>query len=156
MRSTLHRLPHRLTPLIIRAWVILWILSVPLFHVHPELADPSSFDGAMRSGTVHTVFSGDLDGEFETHHAPPRHGNNSAAHLSHAWFEHSELGFSLLNDSHHRADMQPLLVQTLVLPRSEPATMRSYKRAVDHLPLISTSTLLEYECSSRAPPTLLM
>lgn len=156
MRKTFNILIHRLPPLLIRVWVILWVLSVPLFHVHPEFAERSGHDGALRSGTVHTVFSADLDGEFDTHEASTRSAADKSVHLSHSWLEHSELGFSLLTDSHHRADLKPILVQTMVLPTGETTTIECRERAAEHLAVIPASTLFVHQLPSRAPPSLLL
>ena len=53
------RLPVRLFVL---AWLITWITSVPLFHIHiPDTTDRWSL---LHSGGAHTVFTPDLPGEF--------------------------------------------------------------------------------------------
>jgi len=156
MRKAFNILIHRLPPLLIRVWVMLWVLSIPLFHVHPESAEHSGHDGAIHSGTVHTVFSGDLDGEFDIHEASPPSTADKSAHLSHAWFEHSELGFSLLTDSHQRTDLKPIFVQTMVLPIGETTTIECRERAAEHLAAIPASTLFVHRLPSRAPPSLLL
>ncbi len=156
MRNILHILTHQLPPMIIRVWVMLWILLVPLFHIHPESAEHSGHDGAVHSGTVHTVFSADLDGEFDIHEASPHSAADKSVHLSHTWFEHSELGFSLLTDSHQRTDLKPILVQTMVLPIGETTTIECRERATEHLTAIPASTLFVHRLPSRAPPSLLL
>lgn len=156
MRNILHILTHQLAPMIIRVWVMLWVLSVPLFHVHPESAEHSGHDGAIHSGTVHTVFSADLDGEFDIHEASTHSAADKSVHLSHTWFEHSELGFSLLTDSHHRVELKPILVQTMALPEGKVATIPCHERATEHLAVIPASTLFVHQLPSRAPPSLLL
>lgn len=51
----------------ILVWAMTWTIMVPLFHVHPEAdhrhGDPSHVHG----GTVHTVFSPDLNCEFSVY-----------------------------------------------------------------------------------------
>jgi hypothetical protein len=48
-------------------WASLWMLAAPLVHIHPEAdhhhGDPSHVHG----GTVHTVFSPDLNCEFSAY-----------------------------------------------------------------------------------------
>ncbi len=156
MRNVFHTLTHRLVPMIIRMWVMLWVLSVPLFHVHPEFAEHSGHGGTRHSGTAHTVFSGDLDGEFDTHEASTYNAANKSAHLSHTWFEHFELGFSLLTDSHHRTDLKPILVQTMALPIGDTATVQCHERAAEHLAAMPASILFAHQLPSRAPPSLLL
>lgn len=156
MRDLLSILTFRLAPVIIRVWVVLWVLFVPLFHIHPELAESSDHTGAMRSGTVHTVFSGDLDGEFTPHEAASHPVADKSAHLSHTWFEHAELGFSLITDSHHRTDLKPLLIQIMVLPIGETAIIHGHEVAAEQLVAIPTSTVFSHTLPSRAPPLLLL
>jgi hypothetical protein len=44
-------------------WVLIWVVTVPLFHTHlPDVNDLSS-----PHGLAHTVFSPDLPGEFVAH-----------------------------------------------------------------------------------------
>jgi len=156
MRTILHTLTHRLAPVIIRVWVMLWVLSVPLFHIHPELTESSAHAGAMRSGTVHTGFSGDLDGEFAPHEAASHPPADKSAHLSHTWFEHAELEFSLLTDSHHRTDLKPLLIQTMVLPIGETAIVLSSGQKTERVAAVPAATLFVQEFPSRAPPARLV
>ena len=156
MRNILHVLMHQLAPMIIRVWVMLWVLSVPLFHVHPESAEHSGHDEAIHSGTVHSVFSADLDGEFDIHEASTHSAANKSIHLSHTWFEHSELEFSLLTNSHHRADLKPILVQTMALPEGNVAIIPCHERATEYLAAIPASTLFVHRLPSRAPPSLLL
>lgn len=156
MRNMLQTLTHRLAPVIIRMWVVLWVLSIPLFHIHPEFAESSDHAGAMRSGTVHTVFSGDLDGEFTPHEAASHPAADKSAHLSHTWFEHAELGFSLLTGSHHRTDLKPLLLQTMVLPIGETAIVLSSGQKAERVAAIPAAILFVHEFPSRAPPALLL
>ncbi|MEK7870608.1 MAG: hypothetical protein AAB271_09750, partial [Nitrospirota bacterium] len=121
-----------------------------------ESAEHSGHDEAIHSGTVHTVFSADLDREFDTHEASTHSAADKSVHLSHTWFEHSELGFSLLTDSHHRTDLKPILVQTIVPPIGETTTIECRERAAEDLAAIPVSTLFVHRLPSRAPPSLLL
>lgn len=156
MRTTFHILTHRLAPVLIRVWVMLWVLSVPLFHIHPELAEPSGLTGAMRSGTVHTVFSGDLDGEFTPHKAAAHPATDRSVHLSHTWFEHAELGFSLITDSNHRTELKPHLIQTMGLPFEGTLAIRYHERMAEQRAAVPAAILFMREIPSRAPPSLLL
>ena len=156
MHTVFNILIYRLPSMLIRVWVMLWVLSIPLFHVHPESAGHSGHNGAIHSGTVHTVFSGDLDGEFDVHKASTHSAADKSAHLSPTWFEHSELGFSLLTDSHQRTDLKPILLQTMVLPIGDTTTIECRERAAEDLTAIPASTLFVHRLPSRAPPSLLL
>ena len=74
---------------------------VPLFHVHPEADHDHGDPGHVHGGTIHTVFSPDLECEYtETIHdstcpeAAHQH-LQASAHLGHA-LNHPEIEFSLL------------------------------------------------------------
>ena len=86
---------------LVLAWASIWMLMVPFFHVHPE-ADHHHGDAShVHGGTIHTVFSPDLECEYtETVHdstcpeAAHQH-LQARAHPGHA-FNHPEIEFSLL------------------------------------------------------------
>ena len=48
--------------LLIVAWVIMWVTTVPLFHTH--LPDTTGGPASRQAGLAHTVFSLDRPGEF--------------------------------------------------------------------------------------------
>src|SRR5262245_55499860 len=59
-------------------WLVLWITTVPLFHLHiPDTTDRWSM---LQSGGAHTVLTPDLPGEF----SPPVHDSEPghSGHLS--------------------------------------------------------------------------
>jgi hypothetical protein len=153
--STIFTLMLRTLQTLLRSWVIVWMLAVPLFHVHPEADHRHGEAGHMHGGTVHTVFSEDLDGEFGNHEKATHSGDTLSDHASHNWQEHSELGFSLLNDSHDRKFFKPLLTQVpfvavAVMPAHE--SRDSATQEVNPVPCI----LFDHELPSRAPPSLLV
>lgn len=82
-------------------WLITWMLVVPLIHVHPE-ADHRHGDAShVHGGTIHTVFSPDLECEYtETVHDPtcPKAAHQHLQARAHSGHElnHPEIEFSLL------------------------------------------------------------
>ena len=75
-------------------WLITWVTTVPLFHIHlPDISDRQ----ASQSGVAHTVFSPDLPGEF-TRVSNATH-QDQFAHLSNWVFTSPELGFILSEGS---------------------------------------------------------
>ena len=73
--------------LLILAWTIFWIATVPLFHTHlPDISDRVISTG----GIAHTVFSPDLPGEF-FRFSPAALG--PFTHLSNRVLNSPELGF---------------------------------------------------------------
>src|SRR5262249_50853509 len=80
--------------LVLLAWLITWITSVPLYHVHiPDTTDRWS---ALHSGGAHTVFTPDLPGEFSCPLKQSREANS--AHLSQRIVNSAELGIALLDE----------------------------------------------------------
>ena len=71
-------------------WLVLWILTVPLFHIHTV--------SETRQGLPHTVFSPDLPGEYSAgpgesfRHDSPRNGRHHSG--IHNGQSYPELGFT--------------------------------------------------------------
>ena len=92
---------------VILPWLSLWILAVPLFHIHPEADHRHGTGNHAHGGTVHTVFSPDLHCEYAAHGqetGPPGEASGSLAVVSQAThaLNHPEIGFSLLASSADR------------------------------------------------------
>jgi len=146
----------------VRAWIILWMLAVPLFHVHPEADHRHGEAGHIHGGTVHTVFSPDLDGEFHDQQdaiakdeRQPVHPIAVSGHHSHA-SDYTELGFSFVSNSTDRALPKPLVASALIV---EPPALPSLTADPSAIPLFILSrslTLLIQSIPSRAPPSLLV
>lgn len=49
------------------AWLSVWMLAVPLVHIHPEADHRHGATDHRHGGTVHTVFSPDLSCEFSVY-----------------------------------------------------------------------------------------
>lgn len=143
-------------PLLLRGWAIVWMLAVPLFHVHPEADRHHGETGHVHGGTVHTVFSEDLDGEFGSHGTSGQAGRGMVSHSSTAGQEHGELGFSVLNDSSERKFFKPLLAQVFVVAIAVRPTPDGSDSAEPDNPAIPSSTRFVHELPSRAPPALLV
>ncbi len=144
---------------LLRAWAILWLIAIPLFHIHPEIDPHHSHTGHVHLATVHTVFSGDLDGEFG-HHRDAAEGAMTAdtelvlsTESLHAWGADPELGFSLLNDSTDRKFFKPCSSQLLFLTRSVlPLPPRRDLLETDGASALF-SALVVHEIPARAPPS---
>ena len=150
--------PH----IMLRAWVIAWMLAVPLFHIHPETDPHHGEADHVHGGTVHTVFSGDLDGEFGHHQKCDEvaktadHGVAFSAESSHAWEAHPELGFSLLNDSTDRKFVKPLLTHLLFVAQTiVPVPERRDQPEQDDASAFYCTRFVR-EIPARAPPSSLL
>jgi hypothetical protein len=138
--------------LLLRGWVIVWILAVPLFHVHSETDHHHGETVHMHGGTVHTVFSADLDGEFGIHEADAKTVAGISYASSHTWEEPNEFGFSLLNDSNNRTLLKPFLIQVTFVASSITPILQFRTRAIPESFSTPSSTILVHDFPSRAPP----
>jgi hypothetical protein len=81
--------------LLILAWVIIWLTTVPLLHIH--LPDTTGGPASLQGGLAHTVFSPDLPGEF-SHSFNVAHQEHFF-HVSNRVSNSPELGIALLDDN---------------------------------------------------------
>lgn len=134
------------------------MLVVPLIHVHPE-ADHRHGDAShVHGGTIHTVFSPDLECEYtETVHDPtcPKAAHQhlqARAHPSHA-LNHPEIEFSLLTVPIDRPLPKPGIT-VAALPVVE-RTMAQRAVVVASLPPGASHTILFLSTALplRAPPS---
>lgn len=144
---------------VIAAWGILWMLMVPLFHVHPEAAHRHGNSGHVHGGIVHTVFSPDPAREHTAH----IHDSSSletdyqhfqaGSRVGHA-FSHPEIEFSLLGASSDRSAGKPEPTAT-GLPEVGSPPVQRVVFAASTLPVLSPTVLfLSTGLSPRAPPSL--
>lgn len=145
--------PFRIIPTL---WLILWILAIPLIHVHPD-AEHHGLAGHDHGGVLHTVFSQDLDGEYghQTHtHAVPETQPPALPFLSAAadLLSHPEIGFSFLSSIPDRPSAKQALAD--VTPDALALTLLTCPSCLTHqnispAPILA---LLANDLSSRAPP----
>jgi len=136
-------------------WLVLWMVVIPLIHVHPD-ADHHGIPEHVHGGVFHTVFSQDLDGEYGHHeHDAPAIRPPVLPFLgaSAGLLSHREMGFSFLSSSPDRPSTKQIFTDVLMaeLDLSSPA----YSRRLNHQDISPTPilTLLANELSARAPPT---
>lgn len=136
------------------------MLVVPLFHVHPEADHHHGEAGHVHGGTVHTVWSPDLDCEFDNQRKidraekSPQGAVANFAQFSHVGDRHSEFNISLLSDSSDRKQINPLLTQALavthaVISDPDPSLLREQQDT-----FISSPIRFLHDLPSRAPPSL--
>lgn len=147
--------------LVIVGWVSFWMLVVPLFHVHPETDQHHGEVGHIHAGTVHSVFSPDLDGEYGNHHHPTDgFGHSMPEHEGFSTYpvqaiEFAEITFPFLIDSTDRKLLKPINSKLLVVDSVgciAPAPISRFVQCNEsppHQRLVSRSS------SARAPPSLL-
>ena len=144
--------------LVVLVWASLWMLMVPFFHVHPEADHRHGDAGHVHGGTIHTVFSPDLECEYQDdvhdstcpdvahQHIP------AAVHSGHA-FNHPEIEFSLLTVSIDRPLPKPG-IPVAELPVVERTTAQRAVVVASLQPGASHSILfLSTALPLRAPPS---
>lgn len=96
-------------------WASLWLLAVPLFHIHPEADHHHGVEGHVHGGTVHTVMSPDLDCEIEGHGQLAADSQDDVTTVSGVGHRHLEIEFSFLTDSTDRKSLNPFITQAHAL-----------------------------------------
>ena len=136
----------------VRIWIIVWILAVPLFHIHPDADHRHGQADHVHSGTVHTVFSPDLDGEFDIQKRPPAGFSKHPAHAA----DYAELGFSFVSDSTDRNLHKPILTASVSVTPPTALEWHPASGARTDATLSYPLTLLTRDIPSRAPPSLFL
>ena len=134
------------------------MLVVPFFHIHPEADHHHGDANHVHGGTVHTVFSPDLECEYsETIHDPTcpeaAHQHLQArAHPGHV-LNHSEIAFSLLTAPIDRPLPKPGIA-VAGLPVAENLTAQRAVAVASLKPGVSQTLLfLSTTLPLRAPPS---
>jgi len=144
--------------MLVLVWASIWMLIVPFFHVHPE-ADHHHGDAShVHGGTVHSVFSPDLECEYtETIHDPTcpeavHQHLQAGVHPGHA-LNHPEIGFSLLTAPIDRPLPKPG-IPVAGLPVAENLTAQRAVVVASLQPRASPTILfLSTTLPLRAPPS---
>lgn len=141
------------------SWACLWMLAAPLFHVHPEVEHQHGAGGHLHGGIAHMVWSPDLDGEYDHHHATDGSQYTISSHsdfLVHpaAAAGIDELEFIYLIDSTGLKLSKPI-GPLLLIAESIPSIMSAPTVFI----VLSTEspprhTFLTRHIPSRAPPSL--
>lgn len=137
------------------------MLTVPLFHIHPEADHRHGEAGHVHGGTVHMAWSPDLDGEFDSHRQIDRTGQSAqgAGNLvpfSHVGDRHTEFSLSLLNDSTDRNSFKLFFQQALELSPAVVSGMERYARIQRSAEPVPSSVLCIHAISFRGPPSFLV
>lgn len=133
-------------------WASLWMLAVPLFHVHPDADHLHGHAGHLHGGTMHTVMSPDLECEVEHHRSFGADSHDSGATVAGVGHRHIEIEFSLLTDS-DRKSFNPFLSQAHALASAvalnrEPSVLQEPQAIALFFP-----ARLIHDLPSRGPPS---
>jgi hypothetical protein len=145
--------------LAMRAWAVVWMLVFPLFHVHLEVHHHHGETGHIHDGTIHTVFSRDLNSEVDVHEEADGSTGTEPASLpflgnaTHPG-DHPEFAFSCLNESRDRTPCKPLLTPVLFAESGHVLRPQSCGPLPENIPPAPFPRGLSREVPSRAPPSL--
>lgn len=135
------------------SWVSLWMLAVPLFHVHPDADHLHGQAGHLHGGTVHTVMSPDLECEVESHPTFVTDSHDAGTTVAGSGHRHIEIGFSLLTDA-DRKSFNPFSSHAYALM---PAVTLNPEPSFSYVPqalAACSPTRLIHDLSFRGPPAL--
>lgn len=132
-------------------WVMLWMVAIPLVHIHPETDHHHGDAGHTHSGVAHTVFSSDLPCEYAAHHSSAA-TIASISHVAHD-LDHPEIGFPLAF-SGDRYLGKAAFTEALASATPPPLPRRIGSARSDPFVDSPPSVLLLANRSSRAPPRL--
>ncbi len=135
--------------LIVLMWLTVWMLAVPLVHVHPEADHQHGQASHFHGGTPHTVFSPDLPCEYPARSLAhvPSVGSQSAHE-----FNHSEIGFSLLTSSPDRSIGKPIFSDAVFGEIHSLLASLDWKFIAPAPTESPASVILPVCLSTRAPP----
>lgn len=143
-------------------WASLWVLAVPFFHVHPEADHLHGQSGHIHGGTVHTVWSPDLECEFDTHRRVVRAGHSAQeragelALSAHVGDGHTEFGLSLLHDSSDHKSLTPFFAKALGFVCAVGSAAEACSWAPLNIASVQPSVPSLDPIFSRGPPRLLV
>jgi hypothetical protein len=135
------------------SWLITWVLTVPLFHIHA--LDAQEDRSLSQTVLPHTVFSPDLPGEYAPRTAVHRSGTPENQHTLSIHFQsYSEIAIGLFNDDDNKKwkdRLQPVVYLSLHAFSQSYSLPESVRHVIPRLtspPLL----LLGSPAPSRAPP----
>jgi hypothetical protein len=141
---------------VVLAWASLWMLAAPLVHIHPEADHRHGEANHVHGGTVHTVFSPDLNCEFSAYnHASvadeeTRCPLHLIAHPPHG-LEHLEIDLALASSAQPQVGKNTALDVAAHSFHPNPPT-RAHAVWQPEPTSSLTNLFLTTSLSSRAPP----
>ncbi len=151
---------------LLRAWLVLWVITLPLVHIHPDADHSHGMSGHVHGGTYHSILvntpvhahqgyyqeeqhhdddvflSGDAFGPSQSP-SPPLHG------IEEATYGFSVIKPSIILESDKSKVSHDVVVTDNVEPLSTPGVSKQNFTLSKRLVLILPKTL-----SPRAPPIL--
>lgn len=141
----------RFLHLLVLAWLVPWLLTIPLFHVHAIDTQDTPF--LPQAFLAHTVFTPDLPGEYSPlpvlhQRGMPGHQHALARHFPH----YSEIAFSFFSeDDDTKREIRNPLIHFAQLSFLMPSLLENVQYVIPQL-ASPPFLLLTVSVSSRAPP----
>jgi len=151
--------------ILLRVWLIVWVITLPLIHIHPEVDHAHGMSGHVHGGTYHSILVNTpvhphRGYEQEAHHhdgffSPENHRGpqQDPSHPLHGFAE-ATYGFSVikptLDPDSDKSEISHVLVVEVV---SSPAYASGRSKSPNFLKHQHFSTL-PHNLSPRAPPVL--
>jgi len=133
-------------------WIVSWLLTIPLFHIHA--LDVQELPLRSNSSLAHTVFSGDLPGEYATSVQQPTTSDKQQTVESH-YPRYNEIDFVAFQEdddtTKRRLGFDPQSSDQLQLQQSLP--LKAESTLIFKVPA-SPLTLSLCSVPSRAPPRI--
>ena len=150
---------------LLRVWLVLWVITLPLIHIHPEADHAHGMSGHVHGGTYHSILvntpvHAHQGYDQEEHHhdgfffvGDGFESTQAPLHASHG-FEETTYGFSIIKpsiilESEKSQVSHDVVVTDHVEPLSTPGVSNQSFTPTKRLVLILPKTL-----SPRAPPVL--
>ena len=144
--------------LVLRSWITLWMLAVPLIHIHPETDPYHGEAGHVHVAAVHSVFSPDLEGEFDrdrhpdTEHRTPSNESGSVSASPFSTERYAELEFSVLSSTGDRFCAKPQLLSSAVCRATDESPIHSSAWTTPRILAAGPTGLFAHDGLTRAPP----
>jgi hypothetical protein len=148
---------------LLRVWLIIWVITLPLIHIHPEADHAHGMSGHLHGGTFHTIL---LNTPVSAHQDHEKHHHDGffflgdgfessqpPLHPSHG-FEEATYGFSIIKPSIDLESEKLEFPNDFVLtdhvePLSTPGVSKT-----NFTPKKRFFSILPKTLSPRAPPVL--
>ena len=148
---------------LLRVWLVLWVITLPLIHIHPEADHAHGMSGHLHGGTFHTIL---LNTPVSAHQDHEQHHHDGffflgdgfessqpPLHPSHG-FEEATYGFSVIKPSIDLESEKLEFPNDFVLTdHVEPLSTPGVSKA-NFNPKIRLFSILPKTLSPRAPPVL--
>jgi len=141
----------RLFRLPVMAWLSLWMVAVPLIHIHPEADHHHGERSHVHGGLAHTVFSVDLPCEYRVHSSVASHQQSVTGQTGHD-ANHLELAFAVLAGSIDKGIGKSALVSICVVTSDIVVSQFPKSSSLELAAPAFASVFLTQWRSTRAPP----